>query len=144
MINSIVPDFDSCDLEFKIPRDNETQNLFIEQIKEIEMHLKIKTGFSAFLKDCFENENVILFVINEKFDIFLGTQIHHIEICWENAIDETLTIYGYIQKHSYKEISFSVRRVPFCLEKYLPILGETKIKEIIKNKILSFFKIMPL
>ena len=123
----------------KILDKNQTnKNDFITQIEELKNIIEVKGYYSLRF---FRWSVGIKFVITDDFNIFIGKNEYHYEICHQNGIDTNLAVYGDVYKDIHGEIICYLRSMPYCLKQYLLILHEDAIKKIIIDKILSYIDI---
>lgn len=106
--------------------------------------LEIKIGGYTLenIRESFKEGGIINFVLTRDLNIYLSGCIPHYEICQQNGL-EALVDYGSFYRNSQGEEIFSLINYPsytfpsHAFKKYLPVLGENAIKNIIKNKIKS-------
>lgn len=109
---------------------------YSEKEQELWEIIEIKSKYSSeFLREKFkQGDPLVRFVIASNFNIYMGYCVEHYEVCLLYDLNPALVHRGDI---FYKE------NVPLWFKEYSSIIGTARVKEIIKNKILSFLGTTP-
>lgn len=116
---------------------------FQQKEQELLEAVEVKSKYSAeFLKEKFqEGCPLIRFVIASNFNIYVGYCVEHYEVCLLYDLNPVIVHHCNIFYDEKGVCYLYLRSTPSWFKQYYQVLGKTRTKEIIKNKILSFMRI---